>query len=216
MPVTDPTRSHEEQLFARGAHIIYGMDEVGRGAIAGPVAVGVAVSLPSMGPHPDGLRDSKMISEKKRTAIVDAVKEWTPAQAVGMASAEEVEQVGITKALALAGMRALSDVREQLEAQGLPTAGYIILDGSHNWLGMTRPFDGVLLVTQVKADRDDSVVAAASVLAKVERDTLMDGLAVEHPHYGWEKNKGYGAPAHYAGIAEHGQVPGLHRSSWIK
>jgi ribonuclease HII len=192
------------------------MDEVGRGAIAGAVAVGVVAVLPDMPPAPAGLRDSKMLSEKKRDILAPQAAEWAAAYAVGSATATEIEQIGITKALALAGMRALASVYEQLVAKDLPTDGYLILDGSHNWLGTMTPFPGLKVTTRVKADRDDMVVAAASVIAKVERDAVMIDLAKDHPYYGWESNKGYGAAIHYEGIASHGQVDGVHRSSWIK
>lgn len=214
-PATDPTRDLEDSLFSRGAHLIYGVDEVGRGAIAGPVSVGVTAFTPDLGAHPDGLRDSKLISEKKRPIIADAVANWIPVHAVGSASAEEIDSVGITKALALAGMRALADVRDQLTAIGQGTAGWLLLDGSHNWLGTTHPFSDVTVITRVKADRDCVSVAAASVLAKVSRDQQMIDLAVQHPEYAWEKNKGYGAAAHYAGIQAHGPIPGLHRLTWL-
>lgn len=214
-PAVEPTRDLEDTLFARGVPRIYAVDEVGRGAISGDASVGITVFTPDLGPHPDGLRDSKLISEKKRPLIAAAVRDWIPVHAVGSATADEIDTVGITKALALAGMRALSDVRDQLTARGEDTTGWLLLDGSHNWLGTTHPYPDITVITRVKADRDCVSVAAASVLAKVDRDQKMVDLALIHPHYAWEKNKGYGAPAHYAGLQTHGPVPGIHRLTWL-
>ena len=140
------------------------------------------------------------------------------ASSVGYASAQEIDQWGIIAALRLAGRRALADVAEQ----GLVPGG-VLLDGSHNWLsapddlfgtidGPEDPFGRELPVRmQVKADASCAVVAAASVLAKVARDHLMQGL--DDPGYGWASNKGYGSAAHARAIARLG-VSDHHRRSW--
>lgn len=215
MPVVDPTRDLEDQLFAHGAPIVFGCDEAGRGAIAGPCAVGIVALTVDTGAHPAGLRDSKMLSEKKRNFMLPLVTQWAPASAVGLASATEIEELGITKALALAGHRALSSVLEQLGGRGLPTTGRMILDGTHNWFGAS-PSPGIVVGMREKADRDCVSVAGASVLAKVHRDTLMIEASTDFPAYGWDGNKGYGAANHYAAIREHGLIDGWHRASWIK
>nr|WP_318999878.1 ribonuclease HII [Mycetocola spongiae] len=208
--MSDPTAEVELSLLSGGARLVIGCDEVGRGAVAGPVAVGMAGYYAGLGEHPAGLRDSKLVSEKKRALLDPLVREWAPYTAVGMASAAEVDELGIVPALALAGKRALARLHEA----GADIAGSIILlDGSHDWLSpaLTHPLD---VRTRVKADRDCVSVAAASIVAKVERDTLMCARDLEFPGYGWAKNKGYGAPTHLAAVTELGLSP-EHRKTWL-
>jgi ribonuclease HII len=213
MAPANPTRDVETLLFASGAQLVIGMDEVGRGSIAGPVGVGVCVLHPDTPSPPEGLRDSKLLSEKRRTALYPLLQQWAPAWAVGYATAEEIDQSGITKALAFAGRRALADIATQFEQSGQQLTGVILLDGSHNWLGAPPP--GLSIQVRVKADRDCESVAAASVLAKVTRDRLMINLDERHPGYGWASNKGYGAATHYDGLKLLGPVPSVHRMTWI-
>jgi len=214
VPSKDPTLEFEHRAFLEGARIFIGLDEVGRGAIAGPVAVGAHVTAAGVDSFPTGLRDSKLLSEKRREAIAPAVAEWGRG-AVGIASADEIDAHGIIWALGHAARRALLE----LHASGVAVAeAAILLDGSHDWLSpviRSRPGDAPWNVsTRVGADRECATVAAASVRAKVERDALMRTAHDEHPHYGWVSNKGYGAAAHYAGIESHG-LTALHRSSFI-
>jgi ribonuclease HII len=195
-------------MFAAGARLIIGMDEVGRGALAGPVAVGVcAISAPD--DFPSGLRDSKLLSAKRREALDPLVRAWG-ACAVGDASAEEIDQLGITRCLGLAGHRALV----ALHQLGVPVAdAVVLLDGKHDWL--TPVLNSPLtVVTRIKADQDCGVVAGASVVAKVWRDDLMVSLAQQHPEFGWDGNKGYGAAVHMAAIATHGATD-WHRRTWL-
>ena len=206
----DPTLDTESSLFASGAQIVIGIDEVGRGAIAGPVAVGVHAVLAGTNEFPAGLRDSKLLSEKRRDAVAPLVLEWG-AGAVGFASAEEIDELGIGPCLAEAARRALLE----LHGRGIPVdASVILLDGSHDWLSpaLKRPLD---VRTKVGADRACASVAAASVRAKVARDALMREAHEAHPEYGWDSNKGYGAKAHFAAISAHG-LTDLHRATWIK
>ena len=210
--MTTPTLEFETELLRGGARFVVGIDEVGRGALAGPVCVGVAVIDASVGPIPNGLADSKLISVKKRDALVEPLRAWVLAYAVGYASAGEVDDVGIIAALRRAGLRAL---------QALPMQPDIaILDGSHDWL--TRSDDLFSddvdvhtppVHTRVKADRDCAVVAAASVLAKVERDAHMLSLDTQFPGYGLASNKGYGSADHQQAIATLGATD-VHRRSW--
>lgn len=206
----DPTLEFEESCFAAGHELVIGIDEVGRGAIAGPVAVGVhAVSAPGS-PFPLGLRDSKLLSEKKRGIIAPLVRDWGPG-AVGFSSAEEIDARGITAMLGEAARRALLE----LHAAGVAMdRAVILLDGSHDWLSpvLRSPLD---VRTRVGADRDCASVSAASVRAKVDRDALMREAHEAHPEYAWDSNKGYGSRAHYAGIAAAGLTE-LHRHTWIK
>lgn len=210
MAVCDPTLEVEQELFTSGVSAVIGMDEVGRGAIAGPVAVGAVVVAPHCGPFPSGLRDSKMLSEKARTRLEPLAREWVLFSAVGLASPAEVDELGITACLGLAGRRALLE----LHAAGADVTGStVLLDGNSDWLSssLQRP---LTITTRVKADRDCASVAAASVVAKVHRDQLMIDLHETLPEYGWEGNKGYGSVHHLAALEAHGLTL-HHRSSWL-
>lgn len=192
------------------------MDEVGRGALAGPVSVGVVVIDETVRSAPVGVKDSKLLTEKARTVLVPRIQRWAVAHAVGHATADEIDEIGIMAALRLAGMRALA---------GLGVVpDLVILDGNHDWLtaptevGLFAFADGAgpatpPVTTMVKADMKCSSVAAASVLAKVERDQRMVALSREHPAYGWALNKGYSAPEHLDALARLGPCE-LHRRSW--
>ena len=210
-PVVDPTLEFESDLHARGHRYVIGCDEVGRGAIAGPVAVGLAVVDASIGAHPVGLRDSKMLAEKRREELAPLAAGWALFTAVGLASAEEVDRVGIIAALGLAGKRALVSLHELGVAV---RQSVILLDGSHDWLtpALASPLS---VQTRVKADQDCSSVAAASVVAKVHRDRLMIAADAATPGYGWSGNKGYGSAAHYEAIGRLGPSS-MHRQTWLK
>ena len=211
------SRDLEMSLATRWG-IVAGMDEVGRGALAGPVAVGVALIGADAPPVPAGLTDSKALTPRRRDALVEPIQSWVQDCAVGYASPQEIDRWGIIVALRLAGRRALAEVA----SRGLVPGG-VLLDGSHDWLsepddlfgvidGPEDPFGVALPVhMQVKADLSCAVVAAASVLAKVARDRLM--AETEDPGYGWASNKGYGSAAHARAIAELG-VSDFHRRSW--
>ncbi|MGV8857573.1 ribonuclease HII [Rhodoglobus sp.] len=211
MAVADPHSEIELELFATGARAVIGCDEVGRGAIAGPVGVGMAAIMPTQGAWPVGLRDSKMLSQKRRELLEPLTLEWAPLSAVGYAEATEVDSIGITAALGLAGKRALI----QLHEAGLDImSSVVLLDGSTDWLS------GALSVaprvhTRVKADRDCVSVAAASVVAKVQRDRIMIAADEEYPGYHWPSNKGYGSAAHFEGIRSLGATE-LHRHTWLR
>ncbi len=216
MTVADPTLRVERSLFRDGATLVIGCDEVGRGAIAGPVAVGLGVFLPDVKRMPVGLRDSKLLSEAKREALHPVVAEWAPHWAVGLADNAEVDSIGIVPGLGLAATRAL----ETLIVSGVPVeTAVVVLDGSHDWLTpalaawpeSSRP----RVITRVKADRDCATVAAASVLAKVHRDRMMIEADGVHPGYDWVSNKGYASASHYAAIDRLGSTA-LHRWSWLK
>ena len=226
MTVADPTLRLERRLLREGASMVIGCDEVGRGAIAGPVGVGLSVYDGHGRRIPQGLRDSKMLPEPTRERLNPLVQTWSTAHAVGLASNEEIEDVGIIAALGIAAVRAF----EGLVASGvMMTDAVVLLDGSHDWLSpalhraepvargaadfgaVTRP----TVITKVKADRDCAVVAAASVLAKVHRDRVMIAADDQHPGYGWPGNKGYASSEHYAAIDRLG-ASALHRWSWLK
>lgn len=210
-PVADPTLEFESALHARGHRYVIGCDEVGRGAIAGPVAVGLAVVDAGVGAHPIGLRDSKMLAEKRREELAPLAASWALFTAVGLATADEVDRIGIIAALGLAGKRALVRLHE-LGASVRESV--ILLDGSHDWLtpALASPLP---VTTRVKADALCASVAAASVVAKVHRDRLMIEADAVTPGYGWSGNKGYGSAAHFEAIARLGATD-LHRRTWLK
>lgn len=211
MTSTVPTLRHERILLREGARLVIGMDEVGRGALAGPVAVGLSIVDVDTRTAPEGLKDSKLLAEPKREELQPRVARWARHAAVGMASNERIEQIGIIAALGLAARRAIDAIRDE----GVDLTGAVVLlDGSHDWL--SPAINGAIPVTmKVKADRTCAAVAAASVLAKVHRDRLMIDNDAVHPGYVWTSNKGYASAEHYAGIATHGASP-LHRWSWLK
>lgn len=207
-----------------------GMDEVGRGALAGPVSVGVVVVDAATRSAPPGLDDSKRLSALERERLAPKLARWAPAWAVGHASNDEIDAWGILVALRVAGLRALGALSLAPER--------VLLDGTYDWLHRPVPapreetlFDAfdppeagpVELETLApaappvdlmpKADRRCAAVAAASVLAKVERDRLMSELGERDHRWGWQHNKGYSAPEHLAALAEHGPCT-WHRRSW--
>jgi ribonuclease HII len=210
MAVADPTLSVERAMLRSGARYVIGCDEVGRGAIAGPVAVGLSVVEVGVRGIPQGLRDSKLLSEKRREELAPQAHAWSRHSAVGLASAEEVDRMGIVAALGLAGRRALVELHE---AQVAIHESIVLLDGAHDWLtpALSKP---PRVQTRVKADRDCASVAAASVIAKVHRDRLMIEADAVHPGYGWPGNKGYGSADHFAAIAVLG-ASAMHRQTWL-
>lgn len=217
--------THEGELLAGGARLVAGMDEVGRGALAGPVSVGVCVVDAATGTCPVGLTDSKVLTARARTEYLPLIDAWALAYAVGSATPAEIDALGIIRALRLAGQRALTEV-----ARVVGAVDVVLLDGSHDWL--TEPEPDLLSLlddapeapaprgyhpprvhTRVKADLSCASVAAASVVAKCARDAEMTSLAKVHPEYGWVGNKGYGSSQHVAALTTLGPSP-LHRVSW--
>lgn len=205
----DPTLDVERGLFAAGTRMVVGVDEVGRGAIAGPVVVGVSL-IRALTDFPVGLRDSKLIAASKRQKLIEPLSEWVDGIAVGEASAAEIDEFGIVSALGRAAERAFATLA--IDGHDL-TGAAVILDGSHNWLASTL-VPAMNIHVRTKADRDCAVVAAASVWAKVYRDTLMINSADETDLYGWASNKGYGSAGHFDAIREHGATD-FHRRTWL-
>jgi len=206
----NPTLDVEVELEVAGAKYIIGCDEVGRGAIAGPVAVGMCVVDSTVGPIPAGLRDSKLLTEKRRESLVPLAAAWVLHCAVGLASADEIDRLGIIACLGLAAKRALAILHE---SGAHVSESVVLLDGSHNWLtpALTSPLS---VRTRVKADRDCASVAAASVVAKVHRDQIMIARHELSPGYGWASNKGYGSVDHYRAIDALGPSD-IHRLTWL-
>lgn len=219
-----PNLVFEKSFASRGYRYLAGCDEVGRGALAGPVSVGmVVVDLAAAGGL-RGVRDSKLLKHTEREALVPRIRRWSVASAVGHASAEEIDAVGLVAALRATGSRAWASVLDVV------TPDAVILDGNHDWLsarsqetlfgsdsretsllrmdGCTAPVH-----TRIKADLTCLSVAAASVLAKVERDSLMVELAADHPAFGWDVNKGYATEGHRLALRGAGPTD-HHRRTW--
>ena len=220
-----PTLRVERALLRSGATTLACVDEVGRGALAGPVSVGVVVLDLGVGSAPRGLRDSKLLTPRARRELLPRLRRWPVAFAVGHADPFEVDAVGIICALRVAAARAFG-------ALGM-IPDLALLDGNHNWLSAPQEPDALFpdprravgdsladmtvvpaqVQTRVRADLTCAGVAAASVLAKCERDAMMVDLAQRHPEYGWALNKGYSAPDHVEALRRLGPTP-LHRRSW--
>ncbi len=202
-----------DDLLARFGSVA-GMDEVGRGCLAGPVCVGLVVA--GGGAPPPGLTDSKRLSEKKRESLYDPILQWAEVAVVGWAGAAEVDQMGIIGALRTAGLRAVAAATQAPKRRSL---GAVLLDGSHDWLaGDLSLLDQELadiplppVFTRVKADLTVPAVSAASVIAKVARDRHMRTLP--DPGYHWASNKGYGSAAHREAIVRLGPSS-EHRMTW--
>ncbi|MFY9231820.1 MAG: ribonuclease HII [Candidatus Nanopelagicales bacterium] len=218
MPISTSLRV-ERRLLRDDAELVCGMDEVGRGALSGPVSVGVVV-VDAFTPPATDFRDSKVLTPRARAQMAPRIRDWSLSSAVGHASAEEIDSHGIIGALRLAANRALAMLTVMPEV--------VLLDGRHDWLTPAqqgslfevesgspdgRPVFNGRVVTQVKADMTCTSVAAASVLAKIERDAIMTDLAAQFPEYGWAGNKGYASPEHIDALSRLGPTS-MHRRSW--
>ncbi len=198
---TGPTLRLERKLWDAGDRVVCGIDEVGRGAWAGPVTVAAVVPAPE---HVRGVRDSKQLTRPDRERAARSVRRWAVAVGVGHASYVECDELGMTAALRAAGMRALAE----LDAQGI-SPDRIVLDGNHDYLGL-----GSRVTTVIKGDATCLAVAAASCVAKVTRDRMMVEAAEHYPPYDFESNVGYPAPADKTALAGYGPSA-IHRRSWI-
>ena len=210
MTVVAPKLTLERKLLSEH-DLIISLDEVGRGALAGPVAVGAAV-MDAAGARrrvPEGLRDSKLVPEKRRSDVAARAAAWVQASGVGWATAAEVDAVGIMHALGLAASRAIDAVVAQGAA--LENA-LVILDGNYDYVSRVHAVP-LRVRSVIKGDRDCASVSAASVIAKVARDTYMGQLHGDHPPYQWDRNKGYASLEHRAAIRVEGLSP-FHRASW--
>lgn len=195
-----PDLEYEKAAREGGFNLICGVDEAGRGPLAGPVCA-AAVILPEDCVI-EGLNDSKKLSEKKREELFPIIKEKAIAYAIAFGTVEEIEEVNILEATYLAMNRAI----DSLEAR----ADYALIDGNRVPKGIKIPCE-----TVVKGDSKSLSIAAASVLAKVTRDRLMLDYDKEYPEYKFAAHKGYGTKAHYEAIAHHGVCP-IHRLSFLK
>ncbi|WP_313814040.1 ribonuclease HII [Glutamicibacter sp.] len=217
---TGSTSLDNERLLAKLHKIRFvgAADEVGRGALAGPITVGFTViDIENVSEFPE-LRDSKLLTPARREELVTQVRQWAVGYGVGHASAEEVDQLGVTSALRLAGTRAVSQCRVPPQA--------VLLDGSYDWLSAPEQdlFDllandrepiglNVPVKTIIKGDMICQSIAGASILAKVERDGIMVELSEAYPEFGWNVNKGYATASHRDAITKQGPSD-FHRKTW--
>jgi ribonuclease HII len=205
--VCTPDLKQERRLRADGYEYVAGLDEVGRGAWAGPLTVGVAVVRPRVTRRsmPVWLRDSKMLSEARREEIFDAVGTWCQEWAVGHATPAECDEWGMTEALRVAGRRAIAGLGQPPDAILVDGPVDLLRHHEDHFAGEVRPI--------VDGDAKCASVAAASVLAKVVRDRLMRRESDHFPAYAFERNKGYPSPVHQTALRGYGPSA-IHRRSW--
>lgn len=189
----------ENSCYQRGLQLICGVDEAGRGPLAGPVCA-AAVILPA-NIEISGLNDSKKLTDKKRRELFPVIQQQAIAYGIAFATEQEIDTINILQATFLAMERAL----RQLSV----TPDYVLIDGNR-----AKDF-GIPAETVVHGDSRSASIAAASILAKVTRDDYMLKMAEDYPQYGFEIHKGYGTKAHYAALQEHGTCP-IHRMSFLK
>ena len=189
----------ENEYYEQGLQLICGVDEAGRGPLAGPVCA-AAVILPR-GLEIPGLNDSKKLTDKRRRELAPVIKEQALAYGIAFADHSEIDEINILQATFLAMERALAQLKEKPDLA--------LIDGNRQ-----KDF-GVPVQTVVQGDSRSANIAAASVLAKVTRDDYMEAMALEYPGYGFEIHKGYGTKAHYAALTALGACP-IHRMSFLK
>jgi len=189
----------ENFYFEKGIKLICGVDEAGRGPLAGPVCAAAVILPPNV--EIPGLNDSKKLTDKRRRELFPIIKEQAVAYGIGFASHEEIDEINILQATYLAMERALAqlDLKPELA----------LIDGNR-----AKDF-GLPVETVVKGDSRSASIAAASILAKVTRDDLMMEAAEEYPQYQFDVHKGYGTKAHYAALTAHGPSP-IHRMTFLK
>jgi ribonuclease HII len=188
----------EEQALAEGYKFMAGVDEVGRGCLAGPVVAG-AVILDLSKPLPVGLNDSKKISKKKREIIAEEIKEHALTYAVGQIEADEIDKINILEATKKAMILAVKNLKLK--------ADFLLIDALE-LKNINLPQKGI-----IKGDAVSASIAAASIIAKVYRDNLMKDLAETYPQYGFQKHAGYGTKAHFEALREFGATA-VHRKSF--
>jgi ribonuclease HII len=199
-PGRAPTRKIEQELWATGFDTVVGIDEVGRGAWAGPLMVGAAV-LPR-DRRVLGVRDSKLLSERERERLFDRIAAWCTTWAVGAVSQQECDELGMSAAQKLACQRAVNGLDLKPDVA--------VVDGSWDFVSPSVAH----VERRVKADRNCLAVAAASILAKVVRDREMRAHAEHYPAWAFDSNKGYPCPVHKAALLGYGPSA-IHRRTWV-
>lgn len=189
----------EQHCFDQGYKLVCGVDEAGRGPLAGPVCAAAVILPPNV--DIDGLNDSKKLSDKKRRELMPVIKEKAIAYGIAFSDEKEIDEINILQATFLAMERAISMLKIKPD--------YALIDGNR-----LKDF-GVPAEAVVHGDSLSASIAAASVLAKVTRDDLMLQMAQQYPQYRFDVHKGYGTKAHYAALEEYGPCP-IHRMSFLK
>lgn len=200
-------KQFEQEICGENCRFIAGVDEVGRGPLAGPV-VAAAVVLPRDFQVP-GIDDSKKLTEKKREALFPIIKEEALAWGIGMADHKRIDEINILQATKEAMVQAVDGAAAMLKERYQQKIQHILFDA------MTIDSISFPQTSIIKGDSKSLSIAAASVLAKVTRDRMMVEMAERYPGYAFEKNKGYGTKAHYEGLREQGSCP-IHRESFLK
>ena len=190
--------TYQEQFYSDKVNLIVGVDEAGRGPLAGPV-VAAAVIFPRAYNNID-INDSKQLSEKKREALFDVIKENAIAYGVGIVSAEMIDEINIYEATKVAMKQAINNLKHNYD---LILTDAMKLDG----------FD-VEVIDIIKGDAKALPIAAASIIAKVTRDHMMNELDAKYPEYGFKKHKGYGTKQHMEALKKYGPIKGIHRFSY--
>lgn len=190
---------YENTAYEKGYNLVCGVDEAGRGPLAGPVCA-AAVVLPK-GLILEGVNDSKKLTEKKREALFDVITEQALDWSVAFATVEEIEEINILNAAMLAMKRAVDGLKNPVD--------FAIIDGNR------KPPLEIDCEAVVKGDAKSMSVAAASILAKVSRDRILRQYAVDYPQYGFEKHKGYGTKVHVEALKKYGPCE-VHRPSFLK
>lgn len=194
---SSPGLRHEQRFWDAGHEIVVGMDEVGKGAWAGPLAVGAAVVPKDRRIYK--VRDSKLLTEAEREAMFERIADWCEGWSIGMASHRECDELGMSAAQKLAARRALDGLGLQ--------ADRVLLDGKWDFVGGGRS------QTIVRGERESLSIAAASILAKVTRDRMMREASADFPWFNFDENKGYPCPRHRAVLQMVGPSA-IHRRSW--
>ena len=189
----------EQSLFDQGIHLICGVDEAGRGPLAGPVCAAAVILPPDI--DIPGLDDSKKLTDKRRRELMPIIKDKAIAYGIAFADHAEIDEINILQATFLAMERAIAQLSVKPD--------YALIDGNRQ-----KDF-GLPVQTVVHGDSLSASIDAASVLAKVTRDDYMLEMAAQYPQYGFDVHKGYGTKVHYAALTEHGPCP-IHRMSFLK
>lgn len=196
-------QAYERQLQESGIRIIAGVDEAGRGPLAGPVAAGCVI-FKSDGPFPEA-DDSKKLSEKKREALYDEITDKALAWGVGLSDSQLIDEVNILEATYIAMKRAVEDACKKIQV----SPEMVLIDH------VRLPEFPYPQMPITHGDALSVTIASASILAKVTRDRLMNEYAIQYPEYGFDKHKGYGTKQHYDAIRTYGLTP-IHRKSFLK
>lgn len=192
--------NYEHAAFEEGYRLVCGVDEAGRGPLAGPVCAAAVILPPDL--EIEGLNDSKKLTDKRRRALYDIITEQALAYGIAFASEQEIDEINILQATFLAMRRAVELLKQQPELA--------LVDGNR-----APDFGAVPVKTIIKGDSLSANIAAASVLAKVTRDRFMEEQDALYPQYGFAVHKGYGTQAHYAALREYGACP-IHRRTFLK